>query len=200
MTTTNEILERRLGLALDFQGSLAADLKQMRAWRNKWRTRTQEWREKARDAVTAMRALRSELAEAREQVAHLETTLASTVSAWDAEVEARSKVARQTAEHVAQDAADLRTQLDTSTKRAELAEATLESVRAAVAAPALDKEDTRPKVGDAVPWSEVEDYCLYLSEYGSYPFRMVLPQGSPCKMALTTATFGTLCAVTLRAA
>ncbi len=173
MTTTNEILERRLGLALDFQGSLAADLKQMRAWRNKWRTRTREWRDKTHEAVHAMRALRSELAEVREQTAHLEKTLASTTSAWDAEVEARSKVARQTAERVAKVATDLRTQLEAAVKRADLAEAMLESVRAAVAKPALDKEDTRPKIGDTVPWSEMEDGLYHRPDY-PYPFAMVV--------------------------
>ena len=173
MTTTNEILERRLGLALDFQGSLAADLKQMRAWRNKWRTRTREWRDKTHEAVHAMRALRSELAEVREQTAHLEKTLASTTSAWDAEVEARSKVARQTAERVAKVATDLRTQLEAAVKRADLAEATLESVRAAVAKPALDKEDTRPNIGDAVPWSEAEAGALYYRPDLPYAFRGV---------------------------
>lgn len=226
-TDTREILERRLGLALDFQGLLAAELKQMRAWRNKWRTRTREFRDRAAVAEAVVRSLRSELATAtaslgsaqavanlqaevtdlRRQKTDLETALGAAVTGWNKDKDTLLKT-RLTlgmkphgADHVesvaaqvmrqAMEATDLRAQLDTArlqagrahdedtalrtqldatTKRAELAEATLESVRAAVE----DKQDGRPKVGDMVPWSEVEAGCLYrVKENTSYPFRVV---------------------------
>jgi len=178
-TDTREILERRLGLALDFQGLLAAELKQMRAWRNKWRTRTREFRDRAAVAEAVVRSLRSELATAtaslgsaqavanlqaevtdlRRQKTDLETALGAAVTAWNKDKAALDAVA-----------AGLRTQLDAATKRAELAETTLESVRAAVAKPVEDKQDTRPKVGDAVPWSEMEDGALYFDTPCMVPF------------------------------
>ena len=109
---TKEILERRLGLALDFQGSLAAELKQMRAWRNKWRARTQEWREKAHEAAAAIRALRSELGQANASLCSAHAQAQRVENALRAQVEA--------AKHA--DACDLRTQLDAAqqdTKRAQ---------------------------------------------------------------------------------
>jgi len=142
MSITNE---RRLDLALEIQGHLAAELKQMRAWRDKWRRRARA---------------------GRDRVCELTTELADARSAVDA---ARTRQARDTT--------DLRTQLDAATKRAELAEATLESVRAAVAKPVEVEQDGPPKAGDMVPWSEVEAGCLYYGD-SSYPFRMVIEAGS----------------------
>jgi len=229
-TDTREILERRLGLALDFQGLLAAELKQMRAWRNKWRTRTREFRDRAVVAEAVVRSLRSELATAtaslgsaqavanlqaevtdlRRQKTDLETALGAAVAGWNKDKDILLKtrltlgMTPHGTDHVesvaagvkrqAMEAADLRAQLDTArlqagrahdedmalraqldaaTKRAELAEATLESVRAAVAKPVEDKQDTRPKVGDAVPWSEVEAGALYYRPGLPYAFRGV---------------------------
>ena len=129
-------------------------------------------------------ALRAEVTDLRRQKTELETALGATMTAWHKDkASLEAKVADlQTQRDAAQCAEskayfqldDAHAKLDAATKRVDLAEATLESVRAAVAKPVEDKQDGRPKVGDAVPWSEVEVGCLYrVAENSSYPFRVV---------------------------
>ncbi len=139
-------------------------------------------------SAAGVEVLQAEVTDLRRQKSDLEVALAATMTAWHkdkAELEGLVTTQREEVAYTrrALDAAhkqaaareaDLRTQLDTATKRAELAEATLESVRAAVAKPAEDKQDGRPKVGDLVPWSEVEVGALYkVRTYDAYPFRVV---------------------------
>ena len=128
--------------------------------------------------------LRTEVADLRRQKSDIEVALAATMTAWHkdkAALEATAADLRTQLDAAQRAAINIQAQLDgvfasrdAATKRADLAEATLESVRAAVAKPAEDKEDTRPKVGDAVPWAEVEAGALYYREPHVYPFCMVV--------------------------
>lgn len=128
-------------------------------------------------SATGVENLQAEVIDLRRQKTDLEVALAATMTAWHkdkAELEGQLAAVKQSSDRYHDEGVDLRTQLDTATKRAELAEATLESVRAAVAKPAEDKQDGRPKVGDVVPWSAVEVGCLYTVDgYDAYPFRVV---------------------------
>ena len=128
-------------------------------------------------SAAGVEVLQAEVTDLRRQKSDLEVALAATMTAWHkdkAELEGQLAAVKQSSDRYHDEGVDLRTQLDTATKRADLAEATLESVRAAVAKPVEDKQDGRPKVGDAVPWSEVEVGCLYrVAENSSYPFRVV---------------------------
>lgn len=117
--------------------------------------------------------LQAEVTDLRRQKTDLETALGATMTAWHkdkAALESQLAAARQSSDLVHDETVDLRTQLDATTKRAELAEATLESVRAAVAKPVEGKQDGRPKVGDAVSWSEMEDGALYFDTPCMVPF------------------------------
>ena len=147
-------------------------------------------------SAAGVEVLQAEVTDLRRQKSDLEVALAATMTAWHKDKAAlESTVAALTEENAKTreayrvafaselgagrarfaSALDKTTaERDAATKRADLAEATLESVRAAVAKPVEDKQDGRPKVGDAVPWSEVEVGCLYrVAENSSYPFRVV---------------------------
>ena len=128
-------------------------------------------------SATGVENLQAEVIDLRRQKTDLEVALAATMTAWHkdkAELEGQLAAVKQSSDRYHDEGVDLRTQLDTATKRADLAEATLESVRAAVAKPVEDKQDGRPKVGDAVPWAEVEAGALYYREPHVYPFCMVV--------------------------
>lgn len=127
-------------------------------------------------SAAGVEVLQAEVTDLRRQKSDLEVALAATMTAWHkdkAELEGQLAAVKQSSDRYHDEGVDLRTQLDTATKRADLAEATLESVRAAVAKPALDKEDTRPNIGDAVPWSEAEAGALYYRPDLPYAFRGV---------------------------